>query len=127
MEQRVRFRVIRDGRILDQDGALLPPDAFDALTNEINDFLMDADGVEDQGLSVTLSTCEVMMTVDVVAKDFDEAVEIGDSAMRFALHSAKVGTPLWGVEGGVVEIDAVTYRAMLEAGELRVSPELVDA
>jgi hypothetical protein len=127
LDKVIRFTVIRQGHILDDAGQLMPREAFDELTDRLAEYLMDTDKVEDQSLGANIATGEVELSVDVQATGVAQAIEIGDAAIRSALHAAMVSTPTWEAgDAAIVEVE--DWPAVLSGGRISVEPaDLVDA
>jgi hypothetical protein len=124
----IRFTVIRQGRIVAESGEMLNREEFNELTDRLADELMDTANVQDQSLGANLETAEVELSVDVLAENVGRAVEVGDAAIRTALHAAMVSTLEWTAAGGLIEVDEEDWPAVLAGGRISVEPaDLIDA
>lgn len=119
MAEVMSFAVVRSGAILDEHGNPLPRDAMDQLTNDLSDQLSGANGVRDQSMEVNLGTGHVEIYVDVPLQSWQTAIDVGDAAIRAALHAAGISTPVW--EGDDVSATR-SSGATLHGGTISVHP-----
>jgi hypothetical protein len=117
-----RFTVTCEGRIVDDDEAVLDRETLIGIMDEIMEQLDALTGIQDPDASAEFPTGQVRLAVDVVADAPDEAYLAGSRAIRAALHAAMIATPGWedreyqrlAQVRASIETDEVSIRAQRE-------------